>query len=659
MKRMLSLLLVLTMVLSLFTGCRSTQTEEKTEEPMVAATTQPAETAEPTTEPTTEPTLSPEEIFIASLPERMREGYETGFVELDMLEDLERSLTVGEASKIIQAAYVSRCGVESKTLNALMTNETYNTREANLWWMSGAIALADVELIYGDQYEDYEQWWTLCRDKLVKEQLWNDMCWLNYTSGFEDHYYVNNDYAAKTAGDKLYAACTFWSKSLCDYGSSLYDQTNGVKVLDEETALNEDLLAQVNVEEVVEFALRFANSAPPIPNPDWVAPEKVDTYDPSIITPDILEKETNLPAASCSNLPSEWHGIVVEDLYDRELTDLGAECQDQKVYEYEIQVIKDAGFNFIGLNINFSLLQSYNYSALEYYDFTGNGDLDENKLKELDQVLAWCMKNDIHLDIRAAGIPDSCTERDQSLNWNSSGNAEKFAAIWQALARRYADIPNEYLSFTVFTGEYGVSTDFLMTAVEAIRAESPERCIIADIYDKKISAEAFAEMGVALSYKFAAAHSELFDVWGDIVDKAGSVANFSWPYKGSLDAQALMNGKLYQNGPSANEVMAIAQEYGVGFMLSDFGIHTGTGNAPSDYITVRFPDEEYHAMITDIISTMESQGYGWCFAHWYGSYGLSFGCPVIENTVYEQIENYPCYVDQTILGWFKEINSVK
>ena len=312
----------------------------------------------------------------------------------------------------------------------------------------------------------------------------------------------------------------------------------------------------------------------------------------------------------------------------------------------------------MGLNMNFSLLQSYEYSGLEYYDFTGNGDLDENKLKELDQVLAWCMKHDIHLDIRAAGIPDSCTERDQSLNWNSSGNAEKFAAIWQALARRYADIPNEYLSFTVFTGEYGVSTDFLMPAVEAIRAESPERCIRADIYDKKISAEAFAEMGVALSYKFAAAHSELFDVWGDIVNKAGSVASFSWPYKGSLDAQALMNGKLYQNGPSANEVMAIAQEYGVGFMLSDFGIHTGTGNSPSDYITVRFPDEEYHAMIIDIISTMESQGHGWCFAHWYGSYGLSFGCPVIENTVYEQIENYPCYVDQTILGWFREINGV-
>lgn len=658
MKRTLSMLLVLTTVLSLLTGCsgggETAQAAQPTDDVMETA----AAPTEVTTEPTTEPTLSPEEIFIASLPERIREGYKKGFVELEVLEDLERGLTVGEAAKILQAAYVSRCGVESRTLNDLMVNETYSTREANAWWMSGAIALADIELIYGDQYEDYDQWWTLCRDNLVKEPLWNDMIFLNFTDSFEDHYYVNNDYAAKTAGDPLYAACSFWSKSLCDYASNLYDQTNGVKVLDEETALNEDLLAQVNVEEVVEFALRFANSASPVPNPDWVAPENVGTYDPSIITPDILEKETNLPAASCSNLPSEWHGIVVEDLFDRELTDLGAECQDQKIYEYEIQAIKDAGFNFIGLNINFSLLQSYHYSGLEYYDFTGSGDLDENKLKELDQVLAWCMKHDIHLDIRAAGIPDSCTERDQSSNWSSSGNAEKFAAIWQALARRYADIPNEYLSFTVFTGEYGVSTDFLIPAVEAIRAESPERCIIADIYDKKISAEAFAEMGVALSYKFAAAHSELFDTWADITQKVGGVANFSWPYKGSLDAQALMNGKLYQNGPCANEVIAIAQEYGVGFMLSDFGIHTGKANSPSDYITVRFPDEEYHAMITDIISTIESQGYAWCFAHWYGSYGLSFGYPVIENAVYEQIENYPCYVDQTILGWFKEINGV-
>ena len=119
MKKATSLLLVLTMVLSLFAGCGKPAAKETTAQ--VPAATLSAETAAPATESTTEPTLSPEELLYNSLTDRQRQAVDLGIVELSQMEDLERIVTVGEASAMLQKAYVHRTGVESKMLNELMT----------------------------------------------------------------------------------------------------------------------------------------------------------------------------------------------------------------------------------------------------------------------------------------------------------------------------------------------------------------------------------------------------------------------------------------------------------------------------------------------------------------------------------------------------------
>lgn len=160
MRRMVSLLLVLTIVLSLLAGCGSTQLEEETVDPMVAATNQPTETAEPTTEsttePTTEPTLSPEEVLYNSLPERMRQAVDAGLVEISQLEDLNRVVTVGEASAMLQKAYIHRTGVESRALNELMSTADYASLTADRGWVLTIPGLTDMELTRGDQYENYK-----------------------------------------------------------------------------------------------------------------------------------------------------------------------------------------------------------------------------------------------------------------------------------------------------------------------------------------------------------------------------------------------------------------------------------------------------------------------------------------------------------------------
>ena len=145
MKRILSLLQVFALLLS---GCGGGEPENT-----VKATAAAAETSVPeaTQTPTTEPTLSPEEVLYNSLSDRMKQAVDVGIVELSQLEDLDRIVTVGEASAMLQKAYVHRTGVESKTLAELMTSTDYSGRNATRGWLSIVPAMTDLELVHGDK----------------------------------------------------------------------------------------------------------------------------------------------------------------------------------------------------------------------------------------------------------------------------------------------------------------------------------------------------------------------------------------------------------------------------------------------------------------------------------------------------------------------------
>lgn len=112
MKRGIVLLLVLALLLS---GCGAGNAP--------AETTVVETTAEPTAEPTTVPTLSPEELLLQSLPETLRQAYEIGFVELETLEDPERSCTIPEAAEMLAKVYRLTYGKDSWMLTHCVSEE--------------------------------------------------------------------------------------------------------------------------------------------------------------------------------------------------------------------------------------------------------------------------------------------------------------------------------------------------------------------------------------------------------------------------------------------------------------------------------------------------------------------------------------------------------
>lgn len=669
MKKVLCMLLALTMVFSLV-ACGA-ETVPETTAPVVATV---APTTEPVPEPTTEATLSPEEILYNSLTDRQKLAVDLGIVELSRMEDLEGTVTLAEVAKMLQVGYVNRIGVESQALRDLQTDPTYGPLTATRGLVAPLPGYTDMEILYGDQYESFEQWredgdgiadgffsWDCYNRHGMRNQS------TNFYLGYMDDIEKNRE-----SLDGLRELDDYWVNDEIDsYAFSVYDSTNGKKFMYLDEGLYYNPLREMTLAEVVEAALVYYNYINPAAIPEFVAPEDVGAYNGDIITADLLEKETDLPMATCQELPAQWHGVVFNDW-----NWLGSQCgTDLEIYEYEVQAVKDAGFNFIGLNLDIDWLQDcwFQNEPRPLHELANPEDAESfslERLEKLDQLLAWCMERDIHLNIRVTLPGNQYFSHDAMMAASTRDFSQDLAKYWQALARRYKDIPNNYLSFTLFTNRYGgVKNSMILPSVDAIRAESPDRCIIADAYGylnqyAYASVEAFAELGVALSYSLAATDTTIFDHTdkmytydkakdAEVLTNEAAIKDFTWPYQ-DKDGEWLL-AHDHWGAPSFLETAEIAEKYGVGYMLSSFGVVAfRDGNV--DYPDFRYPDDAYKAMLENIISCVESRGYGWCFTNWYGYFGIADCVPRIADSTYTQVEDYPYYIDDTMLSWFREFN---
>ena len=680
-KRMLSLLLVVSVLLSGCGGAAAKETTKTAPETVAAEISAP----ETTQVPTTEPTLSPEEVLYHSLKDRMKQAVDLGIVELASLTDLNRECTIGEGIQMLQNAYRICNGEESKLLADIQMLDHMN-EPAYLGWMGRLPFALYMEALEPEQYQDYEQWMNRLVDIIKREGYfdytgysnlslywdqestlfqatwgWYEIGWGKQMSNI---YYQNIDPSNAVLSECL------GQGGLLALSALIYDQTTGSKLVpcngNNEIPVEQILFAGEMAEMALRMYYAFCEESDPQPY------EACQSADSAILTAELLNRETNLPDASCAQLPSEWRGVTLDDLLS--YYDDGNFHYDAEIYEYEIQAVKDAGFNYIGLQLDFSWLQGYGYHRGDSL----YGNLDLNRLRKLDQILAWCMERDVHLDLRCTG---GGYNRDTGKRWeDSKNNAEKMAEIWSVLARRYADIPNTYLSFTIMDamrctfndrGDAGFkhlpntawyqqkpAVEFMKPSVEAIRAISPDRCMIADISGGVAAGEEILSLGVALAADLTA-DNEFFIIHGDHYLDSDYYLNMRWPYENTCDAESLMDEYVnWQKQGSVREIAAMAQENGLGFMISGWGeipvVWVGTLKMP----VVRYSDEAYEAFIKNVSAVLKQYGYGWCYEEWYGTNGITFSAPLIKNVTYQQIGEYPLYYDTAMLGWFQEINGV-
>ena len=118
------------------------------------------------------------------------------------------------------------------------------------------------------------------------------------------------------------------------------------------------------------------------------------------------------------------------------------------------------------------------------------------------------------------------------------------------------------------------------------------------------------------------------------------------------DAQAVLDSVI-PGSVSANELAALAEDYGVGFMIGEFGIFTTL--MPYN----RYADETLSAYYRDMVGAMTEKDYGWCGGVWDGTYGVVSYYPAVKTAAYEQVGDHDFYIDRAMFDLFQDLNGVK
>ncbi len=262
--------------------------------------------------------------------------------------------------------------------------------------------------------------------------------------------------------------------------------------------------------------------------PRYVPIAEVGTYNKDIVT-DNLIANVDLPEAGNGKAPV-WNGYILENkiAVNFENTDWQKYTPGEHYFnKFEIERMSELGFNCV--RICYSL--SYLSNPDDMYS------INVSELEQLDELLSWCLENDLHLMISITGMPgkwntsqqEEMVDRNPELFDNPDiGNA--YAAYMEMLAMRYADIPSKALSFELLA-EPNVSdesmeryVDFLAPVAQAMWTYDSSKILIVNDLFKRVP-EKLAEIGCCLSL-----HNHFYPInsaW--LMDFGVDVPTTYWP----------------------------------------------------------------------------------------------------------------------------------
>ncbi|MBM4029051.1 MAG: glycoside hydrolase [Planctomycetes bacterium] len=177
------------------------------------------------------------------------------------------------------------------------------------------------------------------------------------------------------------------------------------------------------------------------------------------------------PEATAQALP-RWRGFNLLEMFYK-----GSNTGPFK--EEDFRLISEWGFNFVRL-------------PMDYRIWIRDGDwgkFNETALQWVDGAIAYGRRYGVHVCLnfhRAPGYTVANPPEPTSL-WTDPLTQKVCALHWTHFAKRYKGIPNRHLSFNLLNEPAGVAPDVhahvVSLLVKAIRAEDPERLIIADGLD--------------------------------------------------------------------------------------------------------------------------------------------------------------------------------
>ncbi|MHB8522137.1 MAG: glycoside hydrolase family 5 protein [Limisphaerales bacterium] len=183
--------------------------------------------------------------------------------------------------------------------------------------------------------------------------------------------------------------------------------------------------------------------------------------------PEVRAADKKLPVPRPAHLP-RWRGFNLTEKFNGD--------RNQPFRESDFEWIAGWGFNFVRLPMSYRCWADAN-------DWL---NLRESALKEVDQAVEFGRQHGIHVNLNLHRAPGYCVNppKEPLDLWTDGKALDACAFHWAHLAKRCKGIPSERVSFDLLNEPSDLPEEtyarVVRRLVEAIRAEDPDRLIIAD-----------------------------------------------------------------------------------------------------------------------------------------------------------------------------------
>ena len=317
-----------------------------------------------------------------------------------------------------------------------------------------------------------------------------------------------------------------------------------------------------------------------------------------------------------------WRGFNLLGMFCSESSDFYAKkyttFEDTKVRspgffeEDEFKIISDWGFDFARIPLSYRI----------FADLKNPYKIDEAKLAPLDDAVYWGQKHGLHISIcmhRGYGycVNADEPEAEQFELWKDKEAQEIFAYHWCEIAKRYADISSDKLTFDLInepTGSVGGRnySEVAHRTIDKVREISADRTFVLDglsygdippvdmVYTKlnniMLSCRGYTPRGIT-HYKILSSYDSFTPMW------PGAMECNSWPDKFCpIDRTSLEQ--------HYDMWAAIGEIYKVGVHCGEFGCGNKT------------PHSVVLAWMEDLLSVLKERNIGWGMWNLSGVFGV-------------------------------------
>ena len=312
--------------------------------------------------------------------------------------------------------------------------------------------------------------------------------------------------------------------------------------------------------------------------------------------PELGLQAAELKSATAGHLP-RWRGFnLTEKCVKRR------EGNNPPFQESDFALLAEWGFDFARLPLSY----------LCWTEPDGWLKLRETELKDLDEAVEFGRKHAVHINLNLHRAPGYCVNPPKELLdlWTDEKALAACAFHWAQLAKRYRGIDSKRVSFDLLNEPANISEEkyvrVVKSLVQAIRAEDPQRLIIADgLRWGREPVHGLADLGIAQSTRgydpMQVSHYKANWVRG-----SDAWAEPTWPLtlknQSTIDKERLRNERIVPWQQLAKK--------GV-------GVHVGEWGAFS-----RTPHAVVLAWMRDCLQLWKEAGWGWALWNLRGDFGV-------------------------------------